>query len=208
ADVLAELRTTLAATWRIEEALWGLALAVAITGKILDLHFQDMSILDICFSQLASAEEPLWGSMTPLLNVSCGPRIFHPTCVDVNMIRFSTYAREMENTIVHIDTFGGEGTWTNFVFNLQLACRHLSDSFDDTGTAFWKEVGARTSARPRSGEAKGQKAFHKQVGRMQAGSATAADTSLRCASHAHVFRRCSEYTESRHRTCCLMEETT
>ena len=37
------------------------------------------------FSQLASAEEPLWGSMTPLLNVSCGPRIFHPTCVDVNM---------------------------------------------------------------------------------------------------------------------------
>ena len=32
-----------------------------------------------------SPEQPLWGSMTPLLNVSCGPRIFHPTCVDVNM---------------------------------------------------------------------------------------------------------------------------
>ena len=85
------------------------------------------------FSRLASAEKPLWCSMTPLLNVSCGPRIFHPTCVDVNMtlgsqrrlgrcwqaalcsfdqlrICFSTYAREMGNTIVHIDTFGGEGT--------------------------------------------------------------------------------------------------
>ncbi|CAE7482216.1 unnamed protein product, partial [Symbiodinium sp. CCMP2456] len=69
----------------------------------------DMSVLDICFSRLASAEKPLWGSMTPLLNVSCGPRIFHQTCVDVNVIRFSTYAGEMENTIVHIDTFGGEG---------------------------------------------------------------------------------------------------
>ncbi|CAE7547219.1 unnamed protein product [Symbiodinium natans] len=100
--------------------------------------------------------------MTPLLNVSCGPRIFHPTCVDVNMIRFSTYAREMQNTIVHIDTFGGEGTWTNFVFNL-----HLSDSFDDTGTAFWKEVGASISARPRSGESKGTRTFHRQVRRMQ-----------------------------------------
>lgn len=89
----------------------------------------------------------------------------------------------MENTIVHIDTFGGEGTerghcfvgagairphqlasfrgcrdmtypvtgtWTNFVFNLQLACRHacqyapplierqflhLSENFDVTGWA-------------------------------------------------------------------------
>ena len=28
--------------------------------------------------------------------------------------------------------------------------------------------------------------------------------SLTCTSHAHVLRRCSEYTESRHRTCCLM----
>lgn len=187
ADVLAELRATLAATWRFEEGNHWEDLGFAFPGPQFWMrrHFHlpdswlrflrqhplslalapilfDMSILDICFSQLASAEEPLWGSMTPLLNVSCGPRIFHPTCVDVNMIRFSTFAREMENTIVHIDTFGGEGTWTNFVFNL-----HLSENFDVTGTAFWKEVGARTSARPRSGEAKGRKAFHKQVHRMQ-----------------------------------------
>ncbi|CAE7821046.1 unnamed protein product [Symbiodinium sp. CCMP2592] len=182
ADVLAELRATLAATSRFEEGIHWEDLSFAFPGPQFWMrrHFHlpdswlrflrqhplslamapilfDMSILDICFSRLASAEKPLWGSMTPLLNVSCGPRIFHPTCVDVNMIRFSTYAREMENTIVHIDTFGGEGTWTNFVFNL-----HLSDNF-----AFWKEVGARASARPRSGEAKGKKAFRKQVQRMQ-----------------------------------------
>jgi len=191
ADVLAELRATLAATSRFEEGIHWEDLGFAFPGPQFWMrrHFHlpdswlrflrqrplslavapilfDMSILDICFSRLASAEKPLWGSMTPLLNVSCGPRIFHPTCVDVNMICFSTYAREMENTIVHIDTFGGEGTWTNFVFNLRLACR-MSASMPPTGTAFWKEVGARTSARPRSGEAKGKKAFRKQVQRMQ-----------------------------------------
>mmetsp|Transcript_43008 Transcript_43008/g.89719 ORF Transcript_43008/g.89719 Transcript_43008/m.89719 type:complete len:335 (+) Transcript_43008:44-1048(+) len=191
ADVLAELRATLAATSHFEEGIHWEDLGFAFPGPQFWMrrHFHlpdswlrflrqhplslamapilfDMSILDICFSRLASTEKPLWGSMTPLLNVSCGPRIFHPTCVDVNMICFSTYAREMENTIVHIDTFGGEGTWTNFVFNLRLACR-MSASMPPTGTAFWKEVGARTSARPRSGEAKGKKAFRKQVQRMQ-----------------------------------------
>ena len=95
-------------------------------------------------------------------------------------------------------TYPVTGTWTNFVFNLQLACRHAcqyapplierqflgssgtclrtsmsqaglpclksnalswagSSSFSCLGgTAFWKEVGARTSARPRTGEAKGR----------------------------------------------------
>ena len=202
----------------------------------------------------------------------------------------------MENTIVHIDTFGGEGTerghcfvgagairphqlasfrgcrdmtypvtgtWTNFVFNLQLACRHAcqyapplierqflgssgtclrtsmsqaglpclksnalswagSSSFSCLGgTAFWKEVGARTSARPRTGEAKGRtlvlvleigpssqhaifcparasrtglrKAFHKQVQRMQAGCATEAHTIV-----CEHLRACTSLTRASH----------
>ena len=213
-------------------------------------------------------------------------------------IRFSTFAREMENTIVHIDTFGGEGTgrghcfvgagairphqlvsirscrdmtyrWqvpgqTSFSTCSSLvgmpwhACQYAPCSSSGScwkakapvwelrwhrlvsclksnalfwagspsssclgGTAFWKEVGARTSARPRSGEAKGRtlvlvleigpssqhaifcparasrnglrKAFHKQVQRMQAGCATEAHT-IAC----EHLRACTSLTRASH----------
>ena len=160
-------------------------------------------------------------------------------------------------------TYPVTGTWTNFVFNLQLACRHAcqyapplierqflgssgtclrtsmsqaglpclksnalswagSSSFSCLGgTAFWKEVGARTSARPRTGEAKGRtlvlvleigpssqhaifcparasrtglrKAFHKQVQRMQAGCATEAHTIV-----CEHLRACTSLTRASH----------
>ncbi|CAJ1425706.1 unnamed protein product [Effrenium voratum] len=122
----------------------------------------DLSILDACLANFTQkAASKLWGSMTPWLE-PCGAQVLRPSCAEANMIRFSTYAREMENTIVHLDTFGGEGTWTNFVFNL-----HLSDEFDDTGTAFWKAHGLPVTARPRTGEAEHENDFQQQVQRMQ-----------------------------------------